>query len=86
MPFSHKMKHGLKVTEGSEGNTIAINEEGNKFVTFDSRKLLECKQVASFKICENFDSTWSLDTIESSCLGAIYTLRINHIIENCPTT
>ena len=47
MPFSQNMKHGLKVTDGSQGNTIAINEEGQKFVTFDSRKLQECKQVAS---------------------------------------
>ena len=85
MPFSHKMKHGLKVTEGSQGNTIAINEEGQKFVTFDSRKLQECKQVASFKICENFDSTWALNTIEESCLGVLYTLRSDKILKNCPT-
>lgn len=85
MPFSHKMKHGLKVTEGSQGNTIAINEEGKKFVTFDSRKLQDCKQVASFKICENFDSTWALNTIEESCLGVLYTLRSDKILKNCPT-
>ena len=66
MPFSLNMKHGLKVTEGSEGDTIAINEKKNLFVTFNSQKLSECKKVASIHICTNIDSTWSMDTIGKS--------------------
>ena len=84
MPFSSKMKHGLEVSQGVQGDTIAINEEGKQFVTFDHTKLLQCKQVASFQICSNFDSTWSLDTIDQTCLGVIFKLKINLISKNCP--
>lgn len=63
---------------------LAINDEGNQYVTFDHTKLLQCKQVASFQICSNFDSTWSLDTIDQSCLGVIYTFKTKLIPKNCP--
>ena len=57
MPFSLRMKHGLKITEGSEGDTIVINEKKNLFVTFNRKKLSECKKVASIHICSSIDST-----------------------------
>ena len=85
IPFSPKMIHGLEITEGYKGYTIAVNEYANQFVTFDSRKLQECKQVASIKICKNLDSTWSTNKVPKSCLGSIYYHLTDKITKNCPT-
>ena len=66
MPFSKNMKHGLKISGGMEGNTIAINELGKQFVTFDATKLQECKKVATIHICDNIDSTCTVKKIANS--------------------
>ena len=86
MPFSKNMKHGLKISGGMEGDTIAINELGKQFVTFDATKLQECKKVATIHICTNIDSTWSIQSLTESCLGSIYKLETDLITKNCPTT
>ena len=80
------MKHGLKISGGMEGDTIAINELGKQFVTFDATKLQECKKVATIHICDNIDSTWSIKSLTESCLGSIFKLETDMITKNCPTT